>query len=96
MLILLTLQLHVLRHSEKKDQYIEDIQMFLLNMAFISSSEVENIYIYIHIFHFTSEIKAIINKKSFECSFYYIQPYQPRGTCTLHFFQAISFSGFVP
>ena len=34
-------------HSEKlrsiKD--IEDIQMFLLNMAFISSSEVENIYI---------------------------------------------------
>ena len=25
--------------------YIEDIQMFLLNMAFISSSEVENIYI---------------------------------------------------
>ena len=27
------------------NQYIEDIQMFLLNMAFISSSEVENIYI---------------------------------------------------
>ena len=26
-------------------QYIEDIQMFLLNMAFISWSEVENIYI---------------------------------------------------
>ena len=26
-------------------QYIEDIQFFLLNMAFISSSEVENIYI---------------------------------------------------
>ena len=26
------------------DQYIEDIQMFLLNMAFISSSEVKNIY----------------------------------------------------
>ena len=26
-------------------KYIEDIQMFLLNMAFISSSEVENIYI---------------------------------------------------
>ena len=26
-------------------QYIEDIQMFLLNMAFISSSEVKNIYI---------------------------------------------------
>ena len=26
-------------------QYIEDIQMILLNMAFISSSEVENIYI---------------------------------------------------
>ena len=25
--------------------YIEDIQMFLLNMAFISSSEVEHIYI---------------------------------------------------
>ena len=25
--------------------YIEDIQMFLLNMAFISSSEMENIYI---------------------------------------------------
>ena len=25
--------------------YIEDIQMFLLNMAFISSSEVETIYI---------------------------------------------------
>ena len=25
--------------------YIEDIQMILLNMAFISSSEVENIYI---------------------------------------------------
>ena len=25
--------------------YIEEIQMFLLNMAFISSSEVENIYI---------------------------------------------------
>ena len=31
--------------------------MFLLNMAFISSSEVENI------FHFMSEIKAISNKK---------------------------------
>ena len=26
-------------------KYIEDIQLFLLNMAFISSSEVENIYI---------------------------------------------------
>ena len=26
-------------------QYIEDIQMFLMNMAFISPSEVENIYI---------------------------------------------------
>ena len=26
-------------------KYIEDIQMFLLNMAFISSSEVENIFI---------------------------------------------------
>ena len=26
-------------------EYIEDIQMFLSNMAFISSSEVENIYI---------------------------------------------------
>ena len=26
-------------------KYIEDIQMFLLNMAFTSSSEVENIYI---------------------------------------------------
>ena len=26
-------------------KYIEDIQMFLLNMAFISSSEVKNIYI---------------------------------------------------
>ena len=26
-------------------KYIEDIQMFLLNMAFISSSGVENIYI---------------------------------------------------
>ena len=36
--------------------------MFLLNMAFISPSEVQNIYIYIHIFHFTSEIKAIFNK----------------------------------
>ena len=32
--------------------------MFLLNMAFISPSEVENI----HIFHFTSEIKAIFSK----------------------------------
>ena len=32
--------------------------IFLLNMAFISSSEVENI----HIFHFTSEIKDIFNK----------------------------------
>ena len=30
----------MLRH-----EYIEDIQMFLLNMAFISSSEVKNIYI---------------------------------------------------
>ena len=29
----------------KPQLYIEDIQMFLLNMAFISSSEVENIYI---------------------------------------------------
>ena len=35
---------------------IENIQMFLLNMAFISLSEVENI------FHFTSEIKGIFNK----------------------------------
>ena len=26
-------------------KYIEDIQMFLLNMAFISPSEVENIYL---------------------------------------------------
>ena len=29
----------------EKNKYIEDIQMFLLNMAFISWSEVENIYI---------------------------------------------------
>ena len=32
-------------YYEAKVQYIEDIQMFLLNMAFISPSEVENIYI---------------------------------------------------
>ena len=66
--------------------------MFLLNMAFITSSEVENIYI----FHFTSAINAIFNKKSFEFSFYYIQPYQQRGTyvhCTffkLSLFLALS------
>ena len=29
----------------KNFSVIDDIQMFLLNMAFISSSEVENIYI---------------------------------------------------
>ena len=52
---------------------------FLLKMAFISLSEVENMYISygkamnIYIFYFTSEIKAkSINK--FEFSFYYIQP----------------------
>ena len=51
--------------------YIDDIQTFLLNMAFISSSEVikmlmfmsgkatNEIYIF---FHFTSEIKAIFNE----------------------------------
>ena len=38
------------------DYYIEDIQFFLLNMAFISPSEVENI------FHFMSEIIDIFNK----------------------------------
>ena len=48
--------------------------MFLLNMAFISRSEVENI----HIFHFTSEIKTIFNEKSFKFSFYYIQPFQQK------------------
>ena len=31
-------------------QHIEDIQMFLLNMAFILTSELENIHIYISIF----------------------------------------------
>ena len=48
-------------------------------MAFISLSEVENMYISygkamnIYIFYFTSEIKAkSINK--FELSFYYLQP----------------------
>ena len=41
---------------------------FLLNMTFISSSEVENIYITrvakprINIFHFTRETKDIFNK----------------------------------
>ena len=58
------------RSPHKSVKYIEDIQMFLLNMAFISSSEGENIYLYLHIFHFTSEIKAIFNKNSFE--FYFI------------------------
>ena len=45
------------RISFKSISYIEDIQ-FLLNMAFISSSEVENIYISneIYIF-FTSRVK---------------------------------------
>ena len=47
---------------------------FWLNMAFISSSEDENIYISsgrsyeyernIHSFHFTSEMKAIFNKNN--------------------------------
>ena len=32
-------------NSEILGRYIEDIRMFLLNMAFISSSEVQNIYI---------------------------------------------------
>ena len=38
-------QLHIVSRSSHLIEYIEDIQMFLLNMAFISSSEVENIYI---------------------------------------------------
>ena len=33
------------RKTEKPRKYIEDIQMFLLTMAFISSSEMQNIYI---------------------------------------------------
>ena len=61
--------------------------MFLLNMAFISSSEVEKIY-------FMGEIKAKFNKKSFEFAFYYIQPFQQRNT--FHFFNLSLFSGFVP
>ena len=63
--------------------------MFLLNMAFISSSEVKNMYI-------SFVAKRHIQQKPFEFSFYYIKPYQQRGTCTLQFFQAIPISGFVP
>ena len=45
--------------SEGTDQLVHrGYSNFLLNMAFISPSEVENI----HIFHFTSEIKDIFNK----------------------------------
>ena len=49
---------------------IKDFQIRILNMTFISSSEVENVYIssvakprltYTY-FHFTSEIKAIFDK----------------------------------
>ena len=47
--------------SRHLNEYIEDIQIFLLNMAFISSSEVKNVYISfatneIYIF-FTSQVK---------------------------------------
>ena len=62
-------------------KYIEDIQMFLLNMSFISRVK-WTIFIFhewrshewnIIIVHFSSEIKDIFNKKTFEFSFYYIQ-----------------------
>ena len=36
---------YTFKHFFVQNEYIEDIQMFLLNMAFISSSEVEYIYI---------------------------------------------------
>ena len=55
--------------------------MFLLNMSFISRVK-WTIFIFhewqshecnIIIVHFTSEIKDIFNKKTFEFSFYYLQ-----------------------
>ena len=39
------LEYHERKTKTRSGEYIEDIQMFLLNMAFISPSEVENIYI---------------------------------------------------
>ena len=50
----------------------------------MSGEATNEIYIF---FHFTSEILAIFNKKSYEFSFSYIQPFQQRGT--FYFFQAI-------
>ena len=48
LLVYLTIENHKLYRAFYCDllrAYIEDIQFFLLNMAFISPSEVENIYI---------------------------------------------------
>ena len=55
--------------------------MFLLNMAFISSSEVENIYIIIYIF-FTSRmiLKPYSTKNIGICFLLSIQAFQPKGT----------------
>ena len=60
---------------------IEDIQMFLLNMSFISRVKWTIFIFYewrsqecnIVIVHFTSETKDILNNKPFEFSFYYLQ-----------------------
>ena len=68
--------------------------MILLNMTFISSSEVENININIQLFHLTSEIKAIFNTTSFEFSFSNIQPFSKEVHFTF-FFKPSLFSGFV-
>ena len=45
---------------------------------------------YIYVFHFTSEIKAIFNKNHLNFLFI-IQTFQEKGRPTFHFFQAISF-----
>ena len=86
-------------------KYIEDIQMFLLNMAFISSSEVENIYIpwvakprmkYTY-FLLHEWNKSHIQQKIIEIFFLlYTTMSAKRYTSTLHFFQAIPISVFVP
>ena len=61
--------------------YIEDIQMFVLNMSFISRvkwtififHEWQSHKLNIIIVHFTSEIKDIFNKKHLNFLFYYLQ-----------------------
>ena len=69
-------------NSSRKNK--ENIQMFLLNIAFISPSEVENI----HIFHFTSEIKTIFNENHLNFLFIIYNPFSKEVHFT--FFQSIS------